>query len=89
MKEWEEKEKDKPTGNIRIYIGKLHVGTCRRKSKLEEMYSFYSLYDEVTRSMDTVRWQPLEDIKFNLELCWKEHATKFLKSLRTLNKVTN
>jgi len=39
IREWEEKEKNKPTGNIRIYIGKLQVGTCFRKNKQEELYS--------------------------------------------------
>jgi len=83
IKEWEEKEGNRPTGNIRIYVGKLHVGTCHRKNKSEELYSFHSFYDGITRNMDTSTYRQLDEIKTDIDMCLKEHLTKFVKTFRT------
>jgi len=83
IKEWEEKEGDKPTGDIRIYIGVLHVGTCRRKNKNEELYSFSPFYP-IGALTGFPTYRTIDDIKIDLECCWKEFAIKFIKSLCTL-----
>jgi len=87
IREWEEKEKNKPTGNIRIYIGKLQVGTCFRKNKQEELYSFHSFYFPITERMNTSEYRPLHDIKIDIECYYKEFATKWIKSVKTYTPV--
>lgn len=91
IREWEEKEKDKPTGWIRIYAGGLLVGKCQPEDNFDgdiPKYYFHSCITEVTYKMRSSA-MTMHEIKIEVELALKEFITKFVKTYKTLKPANN
>ena len=86
IREWEEKNGDKPTGNVRLYFSNMHIGTCYLYSKNEELYTFDSYFTDIMPDIQTKGKMTIPEIKNQVELAWKEFAVKFVKKITTLKK---
>lgn len=90
LKEWQEKEGNRVTGRIWIYVGGMHAGICTPKKNPTgdiPTYRFSAMQYGLLAELENDGYRTMDEIKVSVECALKEILTKFVKTYRTYSPV--